>query len=110
MGYFSRISELDYCGEEKQLREKQLLKRLEELNERYEELEYDEAAYNNSFIYSDDDLRHVLPEDLYSVRHIKKAIELAEFDYYIETEQQKSTYIKPFLQLANCESTEWFVA
>lgn len=58
----------------------QLLWRLEELKARYEELVDEDYAYKNPLILMEDDLRYALPEHLHSIRHIKAAIELAEFD------------------------------
>lgn len=58
----------------------QLLWRLEELKTRYEELVDEDYAYKNPLILMEDDLRYALPEHLHSIRHIKAAIELAEFD------------------------------
>ena len=82
MGYFSQLSasmsyddDLSYPSPESQL-----LMRLEDLKLRLEELSHQRQAFCNSYILTDDDLRYVLPEHLYSVRHVSKAIELAEFD------------------------------
>ena len=82
MGYFSQLSasmsyddDLSYPSPESQL-----LMRLDDLKLRLVELSHQSQAFNNPYILTDDDLRYVLPEHLYSVRHVEKAIELAEFD------------------------------
>lgn len=82
MGYFSQLSasmsyddDLSYPSPESQL-----LMRLDDLKLRLVELSYQSQAFNNPYILTDDDLRYVLPEHLYSVQHVEKAIELAEFD------------------------------
>ena len=72
----------------------QLQMRLVELKHRLEELSDQSTAFNNPYILTDNDLRYVLPEHLHSVRHVKKAIELVEFDllndYGIKLEEPKS--------------------
>ena len=95
MSYFSREyankyyeDDLSYPSPEMHLRW-----RLDELKMRYDELADEDFAYKNPLILMEDDLRFVLPEHLYSIRHIKAAIELAEFDlmekYGIDTDKEQ---------------------
>lgn len=95
MSYFSRAAtnkcyedDLNYPSPEMQL-----CWRLEELKARYEELIDKDYAYKNPLILMEDDLRYALPEHLHSIRHIKAAIELAEFDlrerYGIDTDKEQ---------------------
>ena len=99
MSYFSREATNKYCQDDCSYPspEVQLCWRLEELKVRYEELIDEDSAYKNPLILMEDDLRYALPEHLHSIRHIKAAIELAEFDlrdkYGIipdETKEEKS--------------------
>jgi hypothetical protein len=75
MGYFERREVADCISEEKRL-----LWRLDELILRIADLPKDEFAYEGYFILSDDDLRYALPEDLYSLRYVIRAIDIAEAD------------------------------
>ncbi len=95
MGYFSQLSasmsyddDLTYPSPESQL-----LMRLDDLKLRLEELSHQSQEFCNPYTLTEDDLRYVLPEHLYSVRHVAKAIELAKFDlrndYGIESEESQ---------------------
>lgn len=83
MGYFSQLdASMNSCDNDLSYpsSENQLLMRLDDLKLSLRELSHQSHAFNNPYILTDDDLRYVLPEHLYSVRNVKKAIELAEFD------------------------------
>ena len=60
--------------------EMQLLCRLDELQDRLEELIAKDAPYRNWDIYSEDDIRYSLPEDLFDIGKVERAIELAKDD------------------------------
>lgn len=102
MSYFSREAINKYYKDDCSYPspEMQLRWRLEELKARYEELVEADFAYKNPLILMEDDLRYALPEDLHSIRHIKSAIELAEFelrDKYgiitVEKQEEKSVIL-----------------
>ena len=75
---------MGYCEGEKTVNctseAERLLWRIDELMLRIDDLPKDEFAYEGYFILSDDDLRYALPEDLYSLRYIIRAIKIAEAD------------------------------
>lgn len=58
----------------------QLLCRLDDLQDRLEELIAKDAPYRNWDIYSEDDIRYSLPEDLFDIGKVERAIELAKDD------------------------------
>lgn len=60
--------------------EMQLLWRLDDLQDRLEELIAKDAPYRDGYIYSEDDIRYALPEDLYDIGKVERAIELAKDD------------------------------
>lgn len=60
--------------------EMQLLWRLDDLQDRLEELIAKEAPYRDGYIYSEDDIRYALPEHLYDIGKVERAIELAKDD------------------------------
>lgn len=60
--------------------EMQLLCRLDDLQDRLEELIAKDAPYRNWDIYSEDDIRYSLPEDLFDIGKVERAIELAKDD------------------------------
>ena len=60
--------------------EMQLLWRLDDLQDRLEELIAKDAPYRDGYIYSEDDIRYVLPEHLYDIGKVERAIELAKDD------------------------------
>ena len=60
--------------------EMQLLCRLDDLQDRLEELIAKDAPYRDGYIYSEDDIRYSLPEDLYDIGKVERAIELAKDD------------------------------
>ena len=96
MSYFSREYENKYYEDDLSYPspEMQLRWRLDELKMRYDELANKDFAYKNPLILMEDDLRFALPEHLHSIRHIKAAIELAEFDlmekYGVDTDKEQS--------------------
>ena len=60
--------------------EMQLLCRLDDLQDRLEELIAKDAPYRNWDIYSEDDIRYSLPEHLFDIAKVERAIELAKDD------------------------------
>ena len=60
--------------------EMQLLCRLDDLQDRLEELIAKDAPYRNWDIYSEDDIRYSLPEYLFDIGNVERAIELAKDD------------------------------
>lgn len=60
--------------------EMQHLWRLDDLQDRLEELIAEDAPYRDGYIYSEDDIRCALPEHLYDIRKVERAIELAKND------------------------------
>ena len=60
--------------------EMQLLCRLDDLQDRLEELIAKDAPYRDGYIYSEDDIRYALPEHLYDIGKVERAIELAKDD------------------------------
>lgn len=60
--------------------ETQLLCRLDDLQDRLEELIAKDAPYRDGYIYSEDDIRYALPEHLYDIGKVERAIELAKDD------------------------------
>lgn len=60
--------------------EMQLLWRLDDLQDRLEELVAKDAPYRDGYIYSEDDIRYALPEHLYDIGKVERAIELAKDD------------------------------
>lgn len=60
--------------------EMQLLCRLDDLQDRLEELIAKDAPYINWDIYSEDDIRYSLPEHLFDIGKVERAIELAKDD------------------------------
>ena len=60
--------------------EMQLLWRLDDLQDRLEELVAKDAPYRDGYIYSEDDIRYALPEYLYDISKVERAIELSKDD------------------------------
>lgn len=60
--------------------EMELLWRLDDLQDRLEELIAKDAPYRDGYIYSEDDIRYALPEHLYDIGKVERAIELAKDD------------------------------
>lgn len=60
--------------------EMQLLYRLDDLQERLEELIAKDAKYRDGYIYSEDDIRYALPEYFCDISKVERAIELAKND------------------------------
>lgn len=60
--------------------EMQLLCRLDDLQDRLEELIAKDAPCRNWDIYSEDDIRYSLPEHLFDIGKVERAIELAKDD------------------------------
>lgn len=60
--------------------EMQLLCRIDDLQDRLEELIAKDAPYRNWDIYSEDDIRYSLPEHLFDIGKVERAIELAKDD------------------------------
>lgn len=60
--------------------EMQLLWRLDDLQDRLEELIDKDAPYRDGYIYSEDDIRYALPEYLYDISKVERAIELSKDD------------------------------
>lgn len=60
--------------------EMQLLWRLDDLQDRLEELIAKDAPYRDEYIYSEDDIRYALPEHLFDIAKVERAIELAKDD------------------------------
>lgn len=60
--------------------EMQLLWRLDDLQDRLEELIAKDAPYRNWDIYLEDDIRYSLPEHLFDIGKVERAIELAKDD------------------------------
>ena len=58
----------------------QLLWRLDDLQDRLEELVAKDAPYRDGYIYSEDDIRYALPEHLFDIGKVERAIELAKDD------------------------------
>ncbi len=83
MGYFPNFA-IDYIPYDHDcsytLPEKQLLWRLEELEDRLEELTSKRRTYEDSVAFSEDNLRYVLPEHFLSASDVRKAIDLAISD------------------------------
>lgn len=60
--------------------EMQLLWRLDDLQDRLEELVAKDAPYRDGYIYAEDDIRYTLPEHLFDIGKVERAIELAKDD------------------------------
>lgn len=60
--------------------EMRLLCRLDDLQDRLEELIAKDAPYRNWDIYPEDDIRYSLPEHLFDIGKVERAIELAKDD------------------------------
>ena len=60
--------------------EMQLLCRLDDLHDRLEELIAKDASCRDWNIYSEDDIRYSLPEHLFDIGKVERAIELAKDD------------------------------
>ena len=60
--------------------EMQLLWRLDDLQDRLEELIAKDAPYRNWDMYAEDDIRYSLPEHLFDIGKVERAIELAKDD------------------------------
>lgn len=60
--------------------EMQLLWRLDDLQDRLEELVAKDAPYRDGYIYAEDDIRYALPEHLFDISKVERAIELAKDD------------------------------
>ena len=60
--------------------EMQLLWRLDDLQDCLEELIAKDAPYRDGYIYSEDDIRYALPEHLFDIGKVERAIELAKDD------------------------------
>lgn len=60
--------------------EMELLWRLDDLQDRLEELIAKDAPYRDGYIYSEDDIRYALPEHLFDIGKVERAIELAKDD------------------------------
>lgn len=60
--------------------ERQLLWRLDDLQDRLEELIAKATPYRDWDIYSEDDIRYALPEHLFDIAKVERAIELAKDD------------------------------
>lgn len=60
--------------------EMQLLWRLDDLQDRLEELVAKDAPYRDGYIYAEDDIRYALPEHLFDIGKVERAIELAKDD------------------------------
>ena len=113
MGYFSnlaaRYAPYDHDHSDT-LPEKQLLWRLEELEDRLHELtaqrtgKRDEGEY-----FSEDDLRYVLPEHFWSASNVRKAIDLAICDlkerYGIDTDDQPAQTQPEFDEVTGMQIT-----
>ena len=86
MGYFSNLA-AEYVPYEQDHSytppDKQLLMRLEELEERYKELTGKRKAYEYRASFSDNDLRYILPEHFKSATDVASAIELAIYDLVV---------------------------
>lgn len=83
MGYFSNlaVAYIAYRQDHSIVPpDRQLLWRLEELEDRLDALSDLQGDYECRAIFSDDDLRHILPEHLYTFADVQAAIELAIFD------------------------------
>ena len=83
MGYFSNLAaqEVLYDHDHSYTPpEKQLLWRLEELEDRFEELTGNRCAYEYRASFSDKALRYILPEHFKSATDVAQAIELAIYD------------------------------
>lgn len=55
--------------------EMQLLWRLDDLQDRLEELITKDAPYRDGYMYSEDDIRYALPERLFDIGKVERAIE-----------------------------------
>ncbi len=70
--------------------EQQLLWRVDELKNRYENLGGSRTVFDTGVCYSDLDLRHILPEYLHTLADVRRARQLAirdlaeQFDVHIE--------------------------
>ena len=60
--------------------EMQLLWRLDDLQDRLEELVAKDAPYRDGYIYSEDDIRYALPEHFFDISKVERAIELTKDD------------------------------
>ena len=83
MGYFSNLA-MEYVPYDHDYSyakpEQQLLWRLEDLENRREELAGKRRVHEYSACFSDEDLRYILPEHLKSAAEVASAIELAVND------------------------------
>ena len=75
--------------------EKQLLWRLEDLQDRLEELAEKRTQYEDAVTFSEADLRYALPKHLYTVADVQAAMELAICDledrYGIRVREEEET-------------------
>lgn len=83
MGYFSSLA-IDYVPYDHDCSytppEKQLLLRLEELQDKLKELTIKRRTYEDRVCFSEDNLRYVLPEHFTRAADVEAAIELAIAD------------------------------
>lgn len=56
----------------------QLLWRLDDLQDRLEELITKDAPYRDGYMYSEDDIRYALPECLFDIGKVERAIEFVK--------------------------------
>ena len=56
----------------------QLLWRLDDLQDRLEELITKDAPYRDGYMYSEDDIRYALPERLFDIGKVERAIEFVK--------------------------------
>lgn len=56
----------------------QLLWRLDDLQDRLEELITKDAPYRDGYMYSEDDIRYALPEHLFDIGKVERAIEFVK--------------------------------
>lgn len=86
VGYFSNIA-VELWLEDKEdysypSPERQLMWRLDDLKDRLEELLTIGASYTSRYIFTENDIRYTLPEDLHDICMIERAIESAKEDLF----------------------------
>ena len=81
MGYFSNIA-IDMSDNDHSYPypERQLMWRFDDLKDRLEELILKGSAYRSGRLYTEDEIRYVLPEHLMDIRSVEHAIESAKAD------------------------------
>lgn len=83
MGYFSEFNlEMNYEDHSYPTEEQQLMWRVDDLKDRLQELQEKGASYRSGYVYTDEDIKYALPEDLHCIYHVEKALVMAKQNLY----------------------------